>query len=116
MYIEATGNQLRYPNSYNVRDEFGNIPEYVSVGTMDRINRDVMVWAGLQHQDPKLPSFNSIGGIILAPAYQILSGIQQLGMIESKREKRTGMAKVETITIRRRITLNEIVKLIETDL
>lgn len=114
--MEATGNKLRYPNSYRIRDEYGNIPDYISVGTMDRINRDVMKWAELKDQDPKLPSYPEIGGIILSKPYMLLSAIQQIGMIEFTHEKRTGVAKIETKKLRRKIFLREVAKLIEMDL
>lgn len=116
MYMEATGNQLRYPNSYRVRDAQGNIPDYIPVGTMDRINRDVMAWAGLKDQDPKLPSYPEIGGIILSKPYMLLSAIQQIGMVGFVQEKRTGIAKVETKNLKRKIFLREVAQLIERDL
>jgi hypothetical protein len=116
MYVEATGNPLRYPNSYNIKDDKGNIPEWVDFGPQDRIAREVKEWCGLGYQDPKLPSYNSIGGIILSPAYQTLSGIQQLGVIDVTTEKRVGIGKVETKTMRRKVNLTELARLIEMDL
>jgi len=116
LYMEMTGKQLRYPNSYNIRDEHGNIPEYISVGTRDRINRDVMKWAFMEAQDPKLPSYGSIGGIVLATSFQVLSAIQSLGLIEISIEKRTGIGKVETKKLRRKISISEVARLIELDL
>lgn len=116
MYMEATGKTLRYPNSYMIRDDQGNIPEYIDVGPRDRINRDVMIWAGLKDQDPKLPSYPTVGGVVLGKNYMLLSAIQQIGVVEVKKEKRTGVAKVETITFRRKIALREVASLIDVDL
>lgn len=117
MYEEASGAVIRYMNTHSLKDKDGLVRMWISYSNRSPIDREVWKWAGLPCADPPLPSYPSIGGVVIPPSFQTLNGIQSMGMIIETETSRVGIGKVVVKNKpKRKINLDEIAHLINKDL
>lgn len=111
LYEEVTGDLIRFPNRWGLKDDDGKISETIKVGLIDPIQPRVKDWAGLDSTEPLLPSYSKVGGVGLGFEGKNLTlyAVWRHGMVETPVGDTKKMTKI-------RMGRETFCKLIEMDL